>query len=273
MKVFVINLERSTARRAFMRRQLASRDLDFEFVKAVDGAALSDDEVARVCDFAQLARRPHLRRRGVYGCLLSHYSVYERIVAENLPCALVLEDDVVVDAALGALLSALAPQLQAGEVLLLYSQNTYMPTVLSEQHAQPLPGGYQLSYPLEPWACGSTSGYLISQQAAQALLSLLLPIHCASDAWGLFYDEKAIGSLRCVTPFPVKPAGFKSEIDYVAPASLLGKVLTFIDERRLFPLKQLLDYRRRRGHAQAMRYSFSAEPSRIPAPPGPRPST
>ena len=270
MKTFVINLERSTARRAFMQRQLDSRGLAFEFVRAVDGAALSDDEVARVCDFERLARWPHLRRRGVYGCLLSHYRIYERMVAENLPCALVLEDDVVVDAALGELLRALEPQLQANEVLLLYSQNTYMPTVLSEQHAHRLPGGtHQLSYPLEPWACGSTSGYIISQQAARALQALLLPIHCAADTWGLFYDEKAIASLRCVTPFPVKPAGFKSEIDYVAPASLLGRALTFIDEQQFFPLKQLLDYRRRRGHARAMQYSFSREPSRIPAPPRP----
>ncbi len=49
MKAFIINLKRSSKRREFMRSQLETLDITYEFVEAVEGAALSREEIERVC--------------------------------------------------------------------------------------------------------------------------------------------------------------------------------------------------------------------------------
>lgn len=262
MKAFVINLERSTIRRAFMKKQLDEQGIAFEFVKAVDGATLSDKYLAEICDFEELTeKRPHLLRKGVYGCLLSHYSVYQRIVAENLPYALIMEDDIEIQTALKPLLQELESVIRKNEVILLFSQNNYMPTILSEQNTETILGKYKVSYPMQPWALGSAAGYIISREAAQGLIDLVLPIRYAADGWSSYYYDKAIQSLRCITPFPVKPAGFKSDIDYVSNATFRSKVLSFINTYNIFPFKQFLDRRRKRALDRTTQYSFTPEVS------------
>jgi glycosyl transferase family 25 len=263
MKTFVINLERSTIRRASIQKQLDEQGIDFEFIKAVDGALLTDEYLAKVCNFEELAKRPHIQHKGMYGCILSHYYIYEKIVANKLPYALILEDDVVIQAGIKAVLAELETKIQANEAILLFTQNNFMPTVLSEQNSETLPGKHRLSYPMEPWALGSTAGYIISQAAAKGMLNYMLPIHVGPDAWITFYRDKAISSLRCVTPFLVKPAGFTSDIDYVTKSGLMGKALAFVKEHRIFPFKQLLDFRRKRALEKSMQYSFTAEPSPV----------
>jgi glycosyl transferase family 25 len=182
-----------------------NKGVDFEFIKAVDGATLSDEYLARICDFEELTtKRPHLLRKGVYGCLLSHYSVYQRIVAENLPYALVMEDDVEISAGLKEVLKALEPVIKKNEAVLLFSQNSYMLTTLSEQNADILLEKYRVSYPIQSWALGSAAGYVITREAAQGLIDLVLPIRYAADGWPFFYYYRAIHSLRCVTPFLLK---------------------------------------------------------------------
>ncbi|MFC7670046.1 glycosyltransferase family 25 protein [Hymenobacter humi] len=105
MKTFVINLERSTMRRASIQKQLDAQEIDFEFIKAVDGAQLSDEYLAKICNFEELAKRPYIQHKGMYGCILSHYHIYEKIVNDNLPYALVLEDDVVIQPGIKAVLA------------------------------------------------------------------------------------------------------------------------------------------------------------------------
>ncbi|RYE91451.1 MAG: glycosyltransferase family 25 protein [Cytophagaceae bacterium] len=261
MRTFVINLERSTMRREFMHKQLTAQDIDFTFTKAVDGATLTDDYLNQVCDFQALAQRPYLLKKGVYGCLLSHYNVYQEIVEKGLPCALVLEDDVVIEPGLKVLLDAIEKTIQGNEVVLLFTQNNYMPTILSSQQVENLTDNYKLHYPMDVWAFGSAAGYIISQAAAKSMLNYLLPIRYAADTWGAFYTEQAIDSIRCVTPFILKPAGFKSDIDYIDASSMKGKVTKFINDNNIFLLKKLLTYRRNYQLNKTVTYSFTPEPS------------
>lgn len=263
MKAFVINLERSTTRRAFMKQQLDKQGIEFEFIKAVDGATLTDEYLAEVCNFEELEKRPHIMRKGMYGCILSHYEIYQRIVAENLPYALVLEDDIVVQPKFKDTLNDLESKVQLNEAILLFSQNNFMPTVFSKQHAEKLVNNHLLAYPMEPWALGSTAGYIISKAAAQGMLEYMLPLHIGPDAWIAFYRDKAIGCLRCVTPFLVKPAGFTSDIDYIISDNLLGRALTFVKKYRIFPFKQLLDYRRKRALDKSAQFSFTSDASPV----------
>lgn len=77
-----------------MQAQFERLSLPFEFIDAVDGRALSDNEVAsmyskwrtRFCHGKDLSR-------GEIGCALSHIEFYRRVIADNAS-GFVFEDDV-----------------------------------------------------------------------------------------------------------------------------------------------------------------------------------
>lgn len=95
-RLFVINLDRSPDRRRFMAERFDRLGMQHEFVAAVDGSALSQR------DLAPYNREKRLKAFGCdltpneIGCYLSHYRLFEKIVDENIPRAMVFEDDVVV---------------------------------------------------------------------------------------------------------------------------------------------------------------------------------
>lgn len=87
--VYVINLERSKDRMAFMHKQCGAMGLSYERVEAVDGSKISKEELRRVATpFCQ-----KLCTDSMIGCALSHLKVWNRIAAEGTRCALIMEDD------------------------------------------------------------------------------------------------------------------------------------------------------------------------------------
>ncbi len=98
LPIFVINLPRATDRREKISRALTELAGRFEIVEAVDGATLppADYEHRLRQDLARSRRRRELSA-GEIGCFLSHYNLWARMVEENIPHALILEDDAVLD--------------------------------------------------------------------------------------------------------------------------------------------------------------------------------
>ncbi|GAB4363558.1 MAG: glycosyltransferase family 25 protein [Oricola sp.] len=92
MKTYFINLDRSPDRLTYMTKALNELGLDYERVAAVDGRALSREEIAQVY---QHAPGTQFLDPGSIACSLSHRKVWERIVAADDEYALVLEDDVI----------------------------------------------------------------------------------------------------------------------------------------------------------------------------------
>lgn len=86
IQIFAISLARAAERRAALVRHLSRLSVEFECVEAVDGRSLHMPDPTRVhpeCDIPA----------GQVGCCLSHFRVYERIVADQIPVACVMEDD------------------------------------------------------------------------------------------------------------------------------------------------------------------------------------
>lgn len=96
MKAFLINLDRDVDRLAAADAQLKRLGIAYERVPAVSGKDLSRDEIRR--NVARTRARwanGSMYTPGQIGCWFSHTNVYRRMVADNIPAALVLEDDVV----------------------------------------------------------------------------------------------------------------------------------------------------------------------------------
>lgn len=97
MKVFVINLERSPERKLYMQEVLKHFPtcLDVEFVTAVDGKTMSLEERFRKFDEVKFKNHYGVPvRPSEIGVTLSHQKCYRKMIAENLPYVLIMEDDI-----------------------------------------------------------------------------------------------------------------------------------------------------------------------------------
>lgn len=96
---FVLHLTRATARRDNARSLVETCGLPGEIWAAVDGAALTPEEVAaRVGAHLFAPPYPFALRPGEIGCFLGHRAIWAEIVRRDLSRALVIEDDVTLDA-------------------------------------------------------------------------------------------------------------------------------------------------------------------------------
>ena len=122
----------------------------------------------------------HIRplRRGELGCFRSHHRVWQRLVDEDVECALVFEDDAVVpDAA--TLNTAIEEAMRLGEWDIAYlSHNWHGPS--------PLEVGEPCLTWTRSWAHTSfqqTHAYLVTQRGARRLLEFAVPFRLPVDAY------------------------------------------------------------------------------------------
>lgn len=155
MRIFLINLDRSPERLAFMTTQLAALGLSAERLSAVDGATIDLQPYAT----SGLTK-------GEIGCFLSHRDAWQRLVASDNDLALVLEDDVRLSADLPRVLETAAKLDRGNHILKL---DTSGRAVLLEKRALRPSERIRLSR-LHSEHTG-TAGYVISAQAAAELLS------------------------------------------------------------------------------------------------------
>jgi glycosyl transferase family 25 len=210
----VISLDRAIERRAHMTRLAADIGFTAEFVSAVDGRKLSAEQRARYDGPA--ARRIY----GVdmsdseIGCYLSHFSVFEKMVAENIPLALILEDDIEVDDDFRHIVGELARQRDPEWTVVRFQTSKDCVADGSKPAAKGRRigrvGGREL-FQLQTTVLGGC-GYLISLKAAEAMLAfgqrIFLPVDQTLDR----YWENGILPY-VVRPLPVRQsARFHSEI-------------------------------------------------------------
>ena len=201
--VFVINLPESLDRRARITEQLATLGVTPIVLPGKRGT----QEDLQTAGYRGWMRRLFYGRDllvGEYGCARSQLAVYQYMVDHNIPEALVLEDDALVDAAqLAEILGALATCVK--KVGPFYDFISFLDEEKARWHARRivrLQGEVHLYRPFKQ--TGGAYGYLITQRAARQLLKdgqrLWRPIDTMhAQAW--------LSGLRVfsVSPSPIKP--------------------------------------------------------------------
>ncbi len=110
IKVLVINLKRSTARRKYVKKLLDEAGIKFEFFEACDGNKLSDrrlEEAKKLNEqegysekmhplLDNMGKLDHNISKNTLGCTISHLDIYQKIIDEKLDWCCILEDDFII---------------------------------------------------------------------------------------------------------------------------------------------------------------------------------
>lgn len=183
--VFIINLDRQPDRMAFMKQQLAALDIEARRISAFDGRDPSCK--GRDCAAWYASLTP-----GEIGCFESHRTVWKTLVDENIPAAIVLEDDIVLASDLSDLdFDVLADQ--PCDLVKLDQDNILHDTRLYGTAKTPCGAGRHVVRMLGDEFC--TGGYFITLSGAQKLLGASRHYFAPVDRFMYDQDSKAFASL------------------------------------------------------------------------------
>ena len=214
--VFVLNLDRDQDRRAWMEVELGRIGLPFERLPGVLGRAVPPDIVPYLA--AAMADPNAPLKPGEIGCWASHLTALQKVVERQLPCALILEDDVECGPTLMPALAALDRLPQGwGMVRLAWTSKRHVVPVLDLARGVALVKFSRL--PL------GAAAYLISHQGAvNVLKSAALgrePIDLAWRSWWSYGLET----------YGVSPAPIRQNIFDQSSIESLGERGTFVHNR------------------------------------------
>ena len=199
---FLINLDRHPDRLAAAQTRLAQAGVKAERVAGVDGAALPPAaRRAAVARFHALLARGCFYTPGQIGCTLSHNAIYRRMVNENIPAALVFEDDVLLTPDFPAALAAAEKAVDlARPQVFLFSDGTYPPLSRAD-------GAFTRA------TCGDCAvGYLITLPAARELLRINSPMVVMIDSWPRFAARDHIELYRATPATASQDHAFQSVV-------------------------------------------------------------
>jgi len=227
IQVFVISLARSIERRAKVTEQLNKTNIQWSFLDAVDGYALSQMPSSYKKSKVKRLQGYELTP-GEVGCFLSHIKAWELCDRNNLT-TLVFEDDFLVGENLEAVIKDLLVIKDQWNLLRLSGIYETQHESLGQRSI------YELVKNLgEP--CG-TAAYILQPNAARILLKHAAYIYEPVDH---YLEHYAKHGLRCLAakPYPVGLAHTKSTIidrpgrDSVkGSAKMLRSIFRFIDRR------------------------------------------
>lgn len=173
MKTYVINLASQIKKKEHIISECKKLNLDFEIYNAINGAELSEEFINKnVLDYPNC-----YLTKGEIGCALSHINIYKEIVRNNLPYALILEDDAVLNPLLADFIKDFENYNKKQGIFLLIEYFQYI------KNKETVIGRFPV-YPAENAI--TTTGYIITLVAAKKMIKFLFPIRYEADMFKVF---------------------------------------------------------------------------------------
>jgi glycosyl transferase, family 25 len=248
--VFVISLKESDQRRKRTEKHLKEIGLPFEWFDAVNGKDLSQEEINNLCDTEAIKEHPVWLSRGAIGCALSHYYLYHEIIKRNLPFALILEDDIIMEKDFLDCFDPLTNSLKEREIVALFYQSKSILKLIASSKIS-LGKKYSTYLPEKISQPISTGAYIITLSACKSLIEVILPVRCSADTWSLYHSLGAFDRLRCLYPRPVDSTDEASTIQY-KNQNWKFNMKKFIERHKIFPVYHILLQRRKKKRQKMM---------------------
>lgn len=196
-----------------------------------------------------LAATPDLPRRhgilpGELGCALSHLAAYRTMMAENIPRAVVMEDDAALPEGFDDLARAVLADLRRGEIISFHSPNR-QPNLYSSHGGRHF-GGSLLVTPMQARSVRTTLCYAIDLGAARGILRGNDPVEFCADDFAAFHARGFVNHLRILSPSAVDLAAFESVMEYRRRANAMRIVARLLN--RTPGVREILRLRRHHLH-------------------------
>ena len=185
MKTFVINLDRAVDKRNRISNLCEKLKMDFEIFTAIDGSKLDESFIrSNVYDYQNC-----FLTNGEIGCALSHIGVYREIIRRDLPYALIIEDDAILDNRTLDFMRDFEKKTKNGIFLLTgdfeYAKNKKIKL-----------GNFKV-FPVAKAV--RTTGYIITLKTAKKMVDFLLPIRYEADMFEIF---RTCGNVKIYATLP-----------------------------------------------------------------------
>lgn len=178
-KTYIVNMLKDVKKKEEMLEIMKSHpELDFQIWEAVEGKRLTTAQQFEMILPTFKERYGKNASLPAAGCSLSHIGIYKDIVENNIPHALILEDDARLKSNLH--IEILAKLLDSKEpiAILLTPEFFYFKSSVSnidnDVALYSVYDGYM------------TSGYMINKAGAKLLLDNIYPVQYVADAWEIF---------------------------------------------------------------------------------------
>lgn len=180
MKIYIISLERNKERQILISNRMNQLGLNFEFFYGVDGSSLTENELNLVDQEFCQENFGHIMNKSEIGCAMSHIGVYEKMVSEKIPHALILEDDAYLLSCVPDILSSIMDKPHFDMLYLFHGKAKRWPLW------RKLPHDYRLVHYISPsrkskrCIIGAVA-YALSFDGAKKLLDNAYPIRMPAD--------------------------------------------------------------------------------------------
>lgn len=211
VKCYVINMEKDQARRVFITQQLEKLGMAYTIFNGVYGKALSPEEISQYYDHEKAIGAWRELTLGEIGCALSHIGVCRDMVENDIPYALVLEDDARLNSETPAVLEKLKSYFEPADPVLVlltrikrykrknsisFDKKLQVVEIFENHHIYGNVFG--------------AHGYFLTQQAARKMLENLYPVWIINDFWPKFQSMNFI-QVKAVVPYCIGHSHFSRD--------------------------------------------------------------
>lgn len=224
IKIFVVSLKHSKDRRKLIQSQMKKYGLKFEFIDAVDGNNLTEQQKNMV--------HTNKLSNAEIGCSMSHANIYEIIVKQKIQHSIIFEDDIIFTEDFKTLIEKNILQNDDNGLIMLYHMGAYTfwgikPSNFFED--------YKLISPISTPA--TTACYYLNYECAKKLYDVTRIIEKPAD-WPM--DLKEL-NVKCIVPRIVKhPPRTNTTIGTPSNSKIKNIVVNIVDKERESALYSIL---------------------------------